>query len=234
MSCSLAVRSGSVRREENASPVDGAGALASVGNTGGTPFSVDADVLNFTKYRLRSYELPVGKVYPWKVGCGYAIHEHTFSRISHSNMAAWEPELASRAEEGAFVHQRRHRHAPTGTQLARKSRNPTESQRREWESNAQRARSPAELRASRGPTSAPKCPEPRLTDDGACQLGATQRSPRDQLASALEDAIRSGRQSGDLALARMAHAWLGELLDELEPGGAEVTDLSEQRKRRGR
>ncbi len=28
-----------------------------------------------------------------------------------------------------------HRHAPTGTQLARKSCNPTESQRREWESN---------------------------------------------------------------------------------------------------
>jgi hypothetical protein len=114
---------------------------------------------------------------------------------------------------------------------------PSHQWRREWDSNAQRARGSAELQAGPDEVKEPNPSERVRTDDGAYQSRAVQRSPRDRIASALEDAIRAGRQSGDLALARMAHAWLGQLLDELEPGGVSVSDLSDlsaQRKRKGR
>jgi integrase len=70
--------------------------------------------------------------------------------------------------------------------------------------------------------------------EGEPRERAPDSSPRRALALALNDAIRTATVAGDLHAARVAHEALGRLLQEPEAGAPEVTDLSSERKRRGR
>lgn len=78
------------------------------------------------------------------------------------------------------------------------------------------------LAEPRRPSTARSIPEGALIDSSA--------NPREAFVVACAEAIAAGTRTGDVGLARVAHAAVGELLED--GGGGDVADLGEARRRR--